>query len=38
MAGHLTPRRHHQLTFFMADMLDAMPKDDMASIDTPCSL
>lgn len=35
MAGHLTPRRHRQLDFFVADILDAAPKDDMASMEHP---
>ena len=35
MAGHLMPRRHRQLDFFVADILDAAPKDDMASMEHP---
>ena len=29
------PRRHRQLDFFVADILDAAPKDDMASMEHP---
>jgi len=35
MAGHLSPYRHRQLDFFVADILDAAPKDDMASMEHP---
>lgn len=35
MAGHLMPRRHRQLDFFVVDILDAAPKDDMASMEHP---
>lgn len=33
--AHLTPHRHRQLDFFVADILDAAPKDDMASMEHP---
>lgn len=33
--AHLTPYRHRQLDFFVADILDAAPKDDMASMEHP---
>ena len=32
---HLVPTRHRQLDFFVADILDAAPKDDMASMEHP---
>jgi plasmid replication initiation protein len=32
---HLTPDRHPQRDFFVADILDANPKDDMASMEHP---
>jgi plasmid replication initiation protein len=32
---HLSPYRHRQLDFFVADILDAAPKDDMASMEHP---
>ncbi|MEF3193635.1 MAG: replication initiator protein A [Halothiobacillaceae bacterium] len=31
----LVPHRHRQLDFFVADILDAAPKDDMASMEHP---
>ena len=33
--AHLSPSRHRQLDFFVADILDAAPKDDMASMEHP---
>ena len=33
--GHLVPQRHHQMDFFVADILDAAPKDDVASMEHP---
>lgn len=33
--AHLVPKRHQQLDFFIADILDAAPKDDMASMEHP---
>lgn len=33
--AHLTPHRHRQLDFFVADILDAAPKDDLASMEHP---
>ena len=33
--AHLSPYRHRQLDFFVADILDAAPKDDMASMEHP---
>lgn len=33
--SHLTPDRHPQIDFFVADLLDAAPKDDMASMEHP---
>lgn len=35
MAGHLLPDRHIQRDFFIADILDAAPKDDVASMEHP---
>lgn len=35
MAGHLRPDRHIQRDFFIADILDAAPKDDVASMEHP---
>jgi plasmid replication initiation protein len=35
MVGHLSPYRHRQFDFFVADILDAAPKDDMASMEHP---
>lgn len=32
---HLSPARHPQRDFFVADILDAAPKDDMASMEHP---
>lgn len=32
---HLTPDRHRQHDFFIADILDAAPKDDQASMEHP---
>jgi plasmid replication initiation protein len=33
--GHLIPDRHKQREFFVADILDAAPKDDMMSMEHP---
>lgn len=33
--SHLNPDRHPQIDFFVADLLDAAPKDDMASMEHP---
>ena len=33
--NHLTPIKHVQPDFFVADILDAMPKDDLASMEHP---
>lgn len=33
--SHLTPIKHMQPDFFVADILDAMPKDDLASMEHP---
>lgn len=33
--GHLSPNRHPQADFFVADILDALPKDDVASMEHP---
>ena len=33
--SHLTPTRHPQQDFFVADFFDASPKDDMASMENP---
>lgn len=33
--GHLVPVKHPQLDFFVADILDAAPKDDIASMEHP---
>jgi plasmid replication initiation protein len=33
--GHLVPQRHHQMDFFVADILDAAPKGDTASMEHP---
>jgi plasmid replication initiation protein len=35
MANHLTAVKHVQSDFFIADILDAMPKDDLASMEHP---
>lgn len=35
MSSHLLPDRHIQRDFFVADILDAAPKDDMASMEHP---
>lgn len=35
MAGHLLPDRHLQRDFFVADIFDAAPKDDLASMEHP---
>ncbi len=35
MSSHLLPDRHVQRDFFIADILDASPKDDMASMEHP---
>ncbi|MDR7926546.1 replication initiator protein A [Acidithiobacillus thiooxidans] len=35
MTNHLRPDRHIQRDFFIADILDAAPKDDMASMEHP---
>lgn len=35
MANHLRPDRYPQLDFFVADLKDAIPKDDMASMEHP---
>ena len=35
MGRHLRPDRHIQQDFFVADILDAAPKDDMASMEHP---
>ena len=35
MASHLLPDRHIQRDFFIADILDAAPKDDVASMEHP---
>lgn len=32
--AHLTPHRHRQLDFFVADILDAAPKDDWQAWNT----
>ncbi|MBK5149702.1 replication initiator protein A [Burkholderia sp. R-69608] len=34
-AGRLSPNRHPQRDFFVADILDAAPKDDLASMEHP---
>ncbi len=34
-SSHLVPRRHQQRDFFIADILDALPKGDMASMEHP---
>lgn len=34
-AVHLAPERHQQGDFFVADILDAAPKDDLASMEHP---
>jgi len=34
-SSHLVPRRHRQGDFFIADILDAIPKGDMASMEHP---
>lgn len=34
-AAHLAPERHRQGDFFVADILDASPKDDLASMEHP---
>src|SRR5690606_41260775 len=33
--GPLSPARHRQMDFFVADILDAAPKGDMASMEHP---
>lgn len=33
--GRLSPKRHQQRDFFVADILDAAPKDDLASMEHP---
>lgn len=33
--GHLVPQRHQQMDFFVADILDASPKGDLASMEHP---
>ena len=33
--GHLSPNRHPQADFFVADILDALPKDDVGSMEHP---
>ena len=35
MGRHLRPERHIQRDFFVADILDAAPKDDIASMEHP---
>jgi plasmid replication initiation protein len=35
MSKHLSPDRHPQQDFFVADILDCMPKDDRASMEHP---
>ena len=35
MKSHLAPDRHPQRDFFVADILDAVPKDDLASMEHP---
>jgi len=35
MAEHLRPDRHRQRDFFIADVLDAVPKDDLGSMEHP---
>lgn len=35
MATHLLPKRHPDRDFFIADVLDAVPRDDMASMEHP---
>lgn len=35
MGSHLGPNRHIQRDFFVADILDSSPKDDMASMEHP---
>lgn len=35
MNGHLSPDRHLQRDFFVADILDAAPKDDLTSMEHP---
>lgn len=35
MSSHLRPDRHIQRDFFVADILDASPKDDLASMEHP---
>lgn len=35
MASHLLPDRHTQRDFFIADILDTAPKDDVASMEHP---
>ncbi len=34
-SSHLVPHRHRQLDFFVADILDTVPKGDMASMEHP---
>ena len=34
-SSHLVPYRHRQGDFFIADILDAIPKDDLASMEHP---
>lgn len=34
-SSHLVPHRHQQRDFFIADILDALPKGDMASMEHP---
>ena len=33
MTDHLSPDRHPQRDFFIADILNAAPKDDLASME-----
>uniref|UniRef100_E6QX48 Putative replication protein n=1 Tax=mine drainage metagenome TaxID=410659 RepID=E6QX48_9ZZZZ len=35
MTGHCLPHRHHQLDFFVADIIDAAHKADIASMEHP---
>ena len=34
-AGGLLPQRHRQMDFFLCDIFDAIPKDDMATMEHP---
>jgi len=35
MTSHLSPRRHQQRDFFVADLVDVSPKDDIGSMEHP---